>query len=236
MNIYVSGDPHGEQGRIYEVDKMLKEDDMIIFAGDFAYLFKNDFHENRFLDDLEARPYTILFVDGNHENFPAIYSYPEEMWNGGKIHRIRKNIIHMCRGQVFEIAADNDTIKLFTFGGGYSLDKATRTEGKTWWPEELPTMKEYDEGKKNLEKHNWEVDYIITHTLNYKSIQVLAAMDRYNEIKPLCSDEGPLNFYLEDIREQAKYKEWFFGHFHRDKKIDYTRQRALWFDVVKLGD
>lgn len=168
MDIYISGDPHGEQGRMYELDRTLNDNDIIIFCGDFGYLFLDDFQENRFLDDLEARPYTILFVDGNHENFPAIYSYPEEIWNGGKIHRIRKNIIHLCRGQVFEI----EGIKFFTFGGGYSLDKASRVEGRTWWPEELPTMIEYDEGKKNLEKNNWEVDYIVTHTLNYKSIQV----------------------------------------------------------------
>lgn len=230
MGICVSGDPHGEIGRMYEIDKIIKDDDYILFCGDFGYLFEDDFNENRFLDDLEARPYTILFVDGNHENFPAIYSYPEELWKGGKIHRIRKNIIHLCRGQVFEI----EGLKFFTFGGGYSYDKACRREGISWWPQELPTMEEYEEGKRNLEKHNWEVDYIVTHTLNYKSIQVLAAMDKYDEIKPLSSDEAPLNFYLEDIRELVNYKEWFFGHFHRDKKIDYTRQRALWFNVVRL--
>lgn len=190
----------------------------------------DDCREKCFLDDLEARPYTILFVDGNHENFPAIYSYPEEEWNGGRIHRIRKNIIHLCRGQVFEI----NGIKLFAFGGGYSLDKESRVEGRTWWPEKMPTLEEYDEGKVNLEKHNWEVDCIITHTLNFKSIQVMGAMDKYSEIKPICSEEAPLNFYLEDIRELVKYKEWFFGHFHKDKRIDYTRQRALWFDVVKI--
>jgi len=231
MSIHITGDPHGEQGRMYELDKQMKPDDTVIFTGDWGYLFWNNFNENRFLDDLEARPYNILFVDGNHENFPAIYEYPEEMWNGGKIHRIRRNIIHLCRGQVFEI----EGLKVFTFGGGYSLDKASRTEGRTWWPEELPTMEEYEEGKRNLEKCNWNVDYIITHTLNTESIKVLATMDRYNEIKPLCSDEAQLNFYLEEIRELTTYKEWFFGHFHRDKRIDYTRQTGLWFDVIKVN-
>ena len=231
MSIYVTGDTHGDKGRIVEFDKVLKAGDIVIVCGDFGYLYYDDVKERHFLDDMEARPYTILFADGNHENFPAIYSYPEEIWNGGKIHRIRKNVIHLCRGQVFEI----EGLKFFTFGGGYSLDKASRTEGRGWWPQELPTQEEYDEGKRNLEKHSWDVDYIITHTLNYKSIQVLAAMDKYNMIKPITSDEAPLNFYLEDVRELTQYKEWFFGHFHLDKRIDYTRQRTLWFDMVKIN-
>lgn len=230
MSIYITGDTHGEYGRIYEIDRLLKEGDCLLVCGDWGYLFSDSFSERRFLDDLEARPYTIMFVDGNHENFPAIYSYPQEMWNGGKIHRIRKNIMHLCRGQVFEI----EGLRFFAFGGGYSLDKASRTEGLSWWKEELPTQAEYEEGKKNLEKADWEVDYILTHTLNVESIKVLATMERSGEIKPLTPEEAPLNFYLEDIRACTTYKEWFFGHFHRDLSIGYTRQRGVWFDMVKL--
>lgn len=231
MAIFVTGDTHGEQGRIIEFDRNLTEGDYLIVCGDWGYLFEDSFQERRFLDDLEARPYTILFVDGNHENFPAIYSFPEEVWNGGRIHRIRKNIIHLERGQVFEV----EGLKFFTFGGGYSLDKTSRTEGRSWWSEELPSLAEYEEGKENLSKHNWTVDYIITHTVNSESIKVLAAMERFGEIKPMTSDEAPLNFYLEEIRELTSYKEWFFGHFHRDKRIGYTRQTCLWFDVIKLN-
>lgn len=228
--IYVTGDTHGEHGRMYQIDKQLSDDDYLIICGDFGYIFKDTYSEKTFLDDLEARPYNILFIDGNHENFPVIYNYPLEMWNGGKIHRIRKNIIHLCRGQVFEI----ENKKFFTFGGGFSLDKALRIPGKSWWAEEMPSLEEYEEGKKNLESHNWTVDYILTHTANIESIKVLALMDKYNTIKPICSDEAPLTFYLEEIRDLTTYKQWFFGHFHQDKEISYTRQRLLWFDMVKI--
>lgn len=80
--IYVTGDTHGEYGRIIEFDAKLEENNIIIVCGDFGFIFKNDVQENMILDEIEKRKYTILFVDGNHENFTAINSYPIEMWNG----------------------------------------------------------------------------------------------------------------------------------------------------------
>ena len=40
--IYVTGDTHGEYGRILEFDKKLKKDDAIIVCGDFGFIFQND--------------------------------------------------------------------------------------------------------------------------------------------------------------------------------------------------
>ena len=59
--------------------------------------------EKWWLDWLEAKSYTTLFVDGNHENFDRLYDYPVEEWHGGKVHKIRSSVIHLMRGQVFEI-------------------------------------------------------------------------------------------------------------------------------------
>lgn len=230
MSIYITGDTHGDQGRFLQFDATINNGDYLIICGDWGYIFRNNNSETVFLDDLETRPYTILFIDGNYENFPAIYEYPKEVWNGGKIHRIRKNIIRLSRGQVFEI----EGYKFFVFGGGYSIDKAIRMPNVSWWKEELPELPEFEEGKKNLELHNWKVDYMITHTLNVESIKVLAALNKYNEIKPLYTDEAPLNFYLEEIRELTTYKEWFFGHFHIDKKIEYTNQNAVWLELFRI--
>ena len=39
-----------------------------------------------------------------------------------------------------------------------------RVEGLTWFPEEMPCREEYEEGWKNLEKNDFRVDYIITHS------------------------------------------------------------------------
>ena len=47
-----------------------------------------------------------------------------EKWHGGKVHKINDSIIHLMRGQVYNI--DNNNI--FTFGGAASVDKEFRKE------------------------------------------------------------------------------------------------------------
>ena len=60
-----------------------------------------------------------MFVDGNHENYTRLYNdYPVEEWNGGKVHRIRDSVIHLMRGEIYDI----DNKKIFVFGGAFSHD------------------------------------------------------------------------------------------------------------------
>ena len=49
--------------------------DYVIVCGDFGYIFTGSRRENAFLDKLEKLRFTILFVDGNHENFDEIVVY-----------------------------------------------------------------------------------------------------------------------------------------------------------------
>lgn len=55
---------------------------------------------------------------GNHENFDRLYQYPVEDWHSGKVHKIRESVLHLMRGQVFEI----EEKKIFSFGGASSHD------------------------------------------------------------------------------------------------------------------
>ena len=41
-----------------------------------------------------------------------------EEWHGGKVHQIRESVIHLMRGEIFNI----DNKKFFTFGGARSHD------------------------------------------------------------------------------------------------------------------
>jgi predicted phosphodiesterase len=228
--IYITGDTHGEQNRFIDIESKMTataatasdENTVLIICGDFGYLFLDDLSERHFLDDLEARPYTICFVDGNHENFPAIYSYPTEEWNGGKVHRIRKNILHLMRGQVFTIEGK----KFFTMGGAYSVDKAMRTEGYSWWKEELPTDGEYAEATANLKANGMKVDYIVTHTMPQSMIL-------RNSCSPDTHD-GELTGYLEWVYRNVEFSHWYCGHWHDNKDLadDFT---LLWFGVRGIG-
>ena len=83
--LHITGDTHGDRKRfemfIENGESEWGENDYLIVCGDFGYIFEDSVLERKFLDVLEKKPYTICFCDGNHENFPAIYSYPVAIWS-----------------------------------------------------------------------------------------------------------------------------------------------------------
>ncbi len=228
--IFVTGDTHG----LYDFFKLeefaknnpkLTKDDYVIIAGDFGALWEEGASEKtlKYYSDL---PFTILFVDGNHENFDMLNSYPVTTWKGGKVHQIKPDIIHLMRGQVFEIEGNT----IFTFGGATSIDKFMRKEGLSWWEQELPSYEELDEGIANLKRIGGKVDYIITHSCPERAL-LYPAMIRVASYKQKCP-EYPMLSYIED---NAKFKHWYYGHFHTDARMD-EKFTVLYNDIVELGE
>ena len=255
MGVYVSGDIHGDPTKLakhsfYEQKDFSgnKNENIVIICGDFGLIWnKNEESktEKYWLDWLEDKPFTTAFVDGNHENFDRLYNYPVEEWNGGKVHFIRPNVIHLMRGQVFNICNK----KFFTFGGAASHDikdgileidnpdfsEKRKTLNKnpyslyrinhiSWWKEELPSKEEMNEGFYNLEKHNWKVDYIITHSPSASVISLLGQGLYKQDI---------LTKYLEEIRCKTEYKRMFSGHFHIDKAIN-NNDILLYEQIIRI--
>ena len=208
--IYFIGDTHG----YLEISKLrhspAKEGDYAVVLGDFGLLWaepnKKGYKQDLWwLKWLQNKPFTTLFVDGNHENFNLLNSYPVEEWNGGKIHRINDKVIHLIRGQVFTI--DGQTF--FTMGGATSIDKCYRKEGESWWKEELPSEAEYDEALANLDKCNWKVDFVLTHCAPNRILQ---------QISPYM-DKDKLTCFLDTIAADLDFKCWYFGHYHCDEQF-----------------
>lgn len=225
----VTGDTHGEKARFAKgsiIDRTLAEGDKLFICGDFGFIFLGNETEEKTLQFLSEKPYQILFVDGNHENFTLLNEYPVEEWNGGKVHVIRRDkegnpkIIHLMRGQVFTIEGK----KIFTFGGANSIDRYMRVPYRSWWTEEMPIPAEMDEAVLNLEKHNNEVDYIITHAAPEETMSIF---------HPYHPDEVLLNNFLEFVRENVKYKHWYMGHLHRDEDV-WRHQTILWFELRNM--
>ena len=122
------------------------------------------------------------------------------------------------RGQIFTI----EDLTFFTFGGGASIDKAMRREGISWWPQEMPSQEEMDEGINNLELANWKVDYVLTHSAPLKLLK---------EIVPYAYGDV-LNRYLDTIDDNLTYKHWYLGHYHKDK--DYENFSILYNIIQTL--
>lgn len=215
--IYVTGDTHGEYNnfvrRMYSAG--IQAGDTVIICGDFGFVWNKE-HHRYLLRLLESLPFTVLFVDGNHENFDLLYTYPVEQWNGGNVHKISDNIYHLMRGQVFEI----DGRTFFTMGGAYSIDKFMRREGISWWSTELPTNEEYRTAGENLEKCGYSVDYVITHTIPESAI--------YRMQKVPADNDRELTGYFEWLYSgKLKFKKWFAGHWHKNILINENLQILL---------
>jgi len=177
--IFVKGDSHGDlyafSSAIFPEEKTLTGNDKVIFCGDFGFIFapgkdkKAICREKKKLDILAHKPYEILFVDGNHENFNRLRHFPVVERYGGKARKIRDNIYQLMRGEIYTIEEKT----FFVMGGAYSIDKKYRTEHDSWWKEELPDDKEYKNAANNLEKADFKVDYILSHTAPKEIIRLM---------------------------------------------------------------
>lgn len=228
--ICITGDTHGDQVLWYKsINNYLNEGDTIIVLGDFGVGFFDGryWSEELFYDFLAEQKYTVLFIDGNHDNHDKLNAaYPVEMWNGGRVHFLRKNVIHLMRGEIYSL---DDGKKVFCFGGGYSLDKEYRVPGKTWWPQEMPSEEEYKNATRNLEACDFKVDYILTHTAPSDTVEYMSRSSF--GIKNTVVEELPLTGYLQWVAEKTRYDKWNFGHFHIDAEL-WQNQYAV-FDGIR---
>ena len=235
--IYVTGDCHADFRRFSAPDfpdqRRMSREDLVIVCGDFG-LWHDTPQERWWLDWLSESPFTLAFVDGNHENFDRLYSDEFETVDfcGGKAQMIRKNVIHLLRGQVYTMEGKT----FWTFGGASSHDiqdgvydraayrsdeafhraiQRARKRGEffrvnhvSWWEQELPTRQEMDDGMRTLSERNFQVDFIITHCAPQ---QVAAACGFF---------EGDiLTSYFDEVAAKTKFSRWFFGHYHQERVI-----------------
>ena len=245
--IYITGDCHGDYRRfnteIFPEQKEMTREDFVIVCGDFGYWDRSKEQEWQ-RKWLSGKSFTLLWVDGNHENYDMLAELPVEEWHGGKVQYISENIIHLMRGQVYEL----EGIRLFSFGGARSHDirdgildpeepdfrrkyaklrrrgALFRVNHHSWWKEEMPGEAEFEEGRRNLERAGWEVDFIVTHC-TASSTQALAGGWLYQP--------DALTDYLEEIRQKCRYRRWFFGHYHDNRNVT-ERDLMLYEQIIRI--
>lgn len=208
--VYVTGDMHGAEERLYDKEwRKLKKGDTLIVCGDFGYLWSGGKQEREYIKYLGTRRFTVAFLDGTHDNLDRINACRTTFWKGGMVHRISGNLVHLMRGQVFDI----ENLKIFTFGGGESNDKDMRLSHNLWWRDEMPTPLEMSQAAKQLDTLNCSVDYILTH--EPPSLVKSAMLLR----RSLPESVNKLNGFFKEIDEACSYKHWFFGSMHEDRLV-----------------
>lgn len=219
--LLVTGDVHADMDDFRKRPfGRIRKNDCVLVCGDFGILWDGGREEKKEIVRLGRRKYHTLFIDGAHENFDLLESYPVTEWNGGKVRVISGNLLYLMRGQVYTIGGR----KVFTFGGGESPDRQYRAEHRTWWPQEMPTEPEMAEGLRNLEENGWLVDYIVTHDAPTGFKHLLEEDDE---------DFNRLNVYLERVHEQCRFKRWIFANYHVNKRMSSDTE-AVFDGVIRL--
>lgn len=229
--VYLTGDTHSDLRRltskVFPEGRELSKEDYVIITGDFGLIWDRvpSDKELHWYKWLEEKPWTTLFVDGNHENFDRLDLLEEIDKFSGKVGKLNDSVFHLKRGEVYII----DGHKIFTFGGGMSIDKNRRIPGLSWWDREFPNHREYKNGLDNLAKHDYKVDYILTHDAPSSMYKILD--EKFGIIK---TTEHDLPKFLEEVETLTEYKAWYFGHFHYNDPLD-EKHNVLYEDVIKIG-
>ena len=137
--VLVAGDWHGNQDWALSVIRRVPQ----LLAGEHARLVLQlgDFGiwpataGERYLASigsaLDSAGAQLWFVDGNHEDFWQLARMTAATLPDGRV-AVRPNIFHLPRGHRWHWHGR----RWLACGGGVSLDRAGRTEGRDWWPQE----------------------------------------------------------------------------------------------------
>ena len=183
---------------------------MLIILGDIGLNFESTKENQAFDKFFLSANKNIAFIEGNHENFDYLNSFPEEEWNGGTVNRLTPYIVHLKRGNIYTINGQT----FFTFGGCKSSPKWK--EMGLWHYGEEPEDHELKLAYSNLEKAGHKVDYVLTH--------------KYEQTPPRGTVSEKLLELTNYIDENVDFKKWYFGHWHYEGEFD--KKHIFLYDIL----
>ena len=231
-SVWVTGDVHGSydidklSGRAWPEGRRLSRQDLLVVCGDFGMPWDGSNEERYWLSWLDGKPWTTLYVDGNHENYGRLADLPvAERW-GGRVQAYPDfpNVVHLMRGEVYELGDK----RFFCMGGASSQDRRWREPGVSWWEEELPSAEELAAAEKHLDDVGWQVDYVVTHCCSAR-LQPAATRKAHRGRYPV----DRLNEWFDMLEDRLTFDQWFFGHYHADAQLD-EKHRLIYRDVVRV--
>lgn len=180
---------------------------------------------------------------------------PEEEWNGGRVHKVRENVIHLMRGEIFHLNGKF----VYVFGGARSHDISGIADKKALekdyafailqpddplLQEKLQLLDHYGASTR-IEEVNWWRAEMPTKSEMEHGLQNLRKHGK--QVDFIFSHDGPasdvailgggaltidpLNQYLDKVKQEAVYKKWFFGHHHRNMPL--TDKDSVIYDNIE---
>lgn len=211
MAVYLTGDTHRDFGRIFQFceEYGTTVDDILVILGDAGINYFCDSRDTQLKSELSELPITLLCIHGNHEERPYELGYDEMEWHGGIVYYEESfpNLLFAKDGEIY----DFDGKKAIAIGGAYSVDKYYRLRnGLAWFDTEQPDdeIKAYVESQ--LDKCDWRVDYVFSHTVPIEYEPVWAFIPGLNQDMVDKTTER----WLQRIAEKLDFENWYAGHYH----------------------
>ena len=111
----VEGDCHADFTRFssdnFPQGKDLTKEDYVIICGDVGILWDKELskREKYWIEWLKNKPWTTLFILGNHENYDRWAELPSEVWHGGLVQKLADNSpVYNLVKYLYEIDMRND--------------------------------------------------------------------------------------------------------------------------------
>lgn len=158
QTVMFAGDIHGNLDHAKWLFRHAEENsvDIIIACGDFGYWPHISWGE-KFVQSIgrmaQETQIKFYWVDGNHENHDLIDDLVKTHGADSPIPLDNDWFYYIPRGCRFDI----NGYKVMGYGGAYSVDWEYRTEGISWWRQELINEYALDEIA------NEKVDILVTH-------------------------------------------------------------------------
>lgn len=200
--IYLTGDTHGNFERIAHFCARMntKPSDIMIILGDAGINFYGGWRALQIKEFIQALPITLFCIHGNHEQRPTtIPSYIEHEWHEGMVYLEKQfpSILFAKDGEVYDL----NGLKAIVIGGAFSIDWMYRTPGRSWWPDEQPSLEIKERVVEALAQRDWKIDIVFSHTVPLKYEPVEAFLAGIDQSKVDKSTEE----WLDSIEAQLQY-------------------------------
>lgn len=175
--------------------------DLVIQVGDMGFGMRG-------ADSLHSMslPCRVAWIDGNHENFALLFNRSVDAGGADPYHEtdhlgwnhFLKTWEYMPRGSIKN--------GILFIGGALSHDKAFRTPGVDWWPEEQLSQRQAGAIIDKLENYQGEIHTVVSHDCPMSfSMKDYIYGEEYSSLT---------REFLEHVRQLIKPRRWFFGHYH----------------------
>lgn len=226
MRILVCGDWHGRpEAAKAAAKKAVRENcDVIFQVGDFGFWpHTTPEYVGQVNQHLEKADKWMVWIDGNHENFDALYGdvWPRSVQGFWKI---APRVLYAPRGHRWIW----DGVRFLALGGGYSIDKDYRLSlgpiGLYWWPQETLTQREVYEAIVG-----GETDVMFTHDC---PLGVEIGNPEYKTDPASMQNR----MAVRAVVDKAKPSRLYHGHFHHSMRSTLVLEDGTEVQVYSLAD